>query len=296
MQGNLESNVESEGQEAPARAPRNVSRGERAASLALGGVLLAWGGRRRTTALGAGLGLLGAALAGRGVTGRCPAYRAAGIDTAQQSLPKRLRAATRKARGTTGGVEIEERVTVNLPCEKLYERWRKLDRLPQILEHIESVHEGTDGRSHWVAAGPLGTRVEWDAEITEDRPGERIAWRSLPGSALENDGEVRFMPAPAGRGTELTVRIAYRPLAGEALAPLLRKLGGRQLREDLRRFKQWLEAGEVPTTDGQPHGRKRAKNESEEAPKKVRPGAQTMKKVRKAPADESEAAQEVNAS
>jgi uncharacterized membrane protein len=270
-----------------------VSRGERIASLALGGALLAWAGPRRRSALGAGLGTLGLALVGRGATGRCAAYRAAGIDTAQQSLSSRLRAKTRQARGTTGGVEIEQSLTVNRPCEKVYEAWRRLERLPEIFEHIESVHESTDGRSHWVAVGPFDTRVEWDAEMTADRPAERIAWRSLPGSAIENEGEVSFAPAPAGRGTELRVRIAYRPLAGQVLAPVLRKLSEHQVREDLRRFKQWIEAGEVPTTDGQPHARKRAQGDGEDAPKKQRPGAHTMKKVRRpqesAPAQERSA-------
>jgi uncharacterized membrane protein len=296
MQEEFDRNVEMEGagpgigaegedpeQTASGKRARNVGRNERAASVALGGLLLAYGGRRRNTALGAGLGLLGLALTGRGLTGRCAVYRAAGFDTAQRSIPQRLRAATRKARGTTGGVEIEQRLTVNRPCEKLYESWRRLERLPEIFDHIEAVHESTDGRSHWVAAGPFGAKVEWDAEITEDRPGECIAWRSLPGSVVENEGEVRFAPAPAGRGSEVTVRIAYRPLAGDTLAPLLRKLTNHQLREDLRHFKQWLEAGEVPTTDGQPHGRKRARGNGEDAPRKPRPGAHTMKKVRKAP-------------
>jgi uncharacterized membrane protein len=297
MEGEREQNGGGEEQQDPqgvrSRAPRNVSRGERIASLAAGGLLLAWAGPRRRSALGAGLGALGLALAGRGATGRCAAYRAAGIDTAQQSLSDRLRAKTRQARGTTGGVEIEQSVTVNRPCEKVYEAWRRLERLPEVFEHLESVHESTDGRSHWVAVGPFGTRVEWDSELTEDRPAERIAWRSLPGSAIENDGAVSFLPAPAGRGTELRVRIAYRPLAGQVLAPVLRKLSNAQVHEDLRRFKQWIEAGEVPTTDGQPHARKRAKGDGEESPKKQRPGAHTMKKVRRpqesAPAQERSA-------
>lgn len=238
------------GTEREERFPRNVGRAERMASIALGS-LLTWRGLRQQSALGRGLGAVGLALTGRGVTGRCPVYRAAGVDTshAQLSLP---------GLGRREAV-VERRITISALPEPLYERWRALERLPQIFEHLESVEqrEGNQ-RSHWVAKGPLGARIEWDAEITDDRPGERIAWRSTADSPVQTEGEVRFEPAPTGRGTELTVKLCYRAPAGAVLAPVFARLGDDTLREELRGFKRQIETGETPTTEGQPHGRSRS--------------------------------------
>lgn len=158
------------------------------------------------------------------------------------------------------GVSVERTVTVNRPVSELYGYWRDFGNLPRIMDHLESVTVADDGRSHWVAKAPLGTRVEWDAEIVEDRPNEALSWRSIPGSELPNRGSVRFKEAPVGRGSEVTVTLAYDPPAG-ALGAAVAKMFGeepdQQVREDLRRFKAVMEAGETPTTDGQPSGRER---------------------------------------
>jgi uncharacterized membrane protein len=117
----------------------------------------------------------------------------------------------------------------------------------------------SDQCSHWVARAPRGlTTLEWDAETTEDRENELIAWRSLPDADVDNQGVVRFQDAPDGRGTEVHVSIQYRPLAGaigDALARLLNPISSQLIKEDLRRFKRLLETGEIPTTEGQPTGR-----------------------------------------
>jgi uncharacterized membrane protein len=102
--------------------------------------------------------------------------------------------------------------------------------------------------------------VQWDAEIVTDTPNRVISWRSLPGSDVDTAGSVHFNMAPAGRGTEIRVSLKYDPPAGK-LGTFIARLFGenpeQQIRDDLARFKQIIEAGEIPRTDGQPHGRRR---------------------------------------
>ena len=125
------------------------------------------------------------------------------------------------------------------------------------MKHLESVERRDGNRSHWVAKGPAGTSVEWDAEVTRDETDALISWRSLEGSEVQNSGAVRFTPATGGRGTLVAVTLQYEPPAG-ALGMTIAKLFGEepnlQVREDLRRFKRLLETGEIPTTEGQSHG------------------------------------------
>ena len=126
------------------------------------------------------------------------------------------------------------------------------------MEHLQAVTVSGGNRSHWVAKAPLGQSVEWDAEIHNERENELIAWRSLEGSQVETAGSVHFTPAQAGRGTEVRVNLKYNPPAGQigiALAKLLGEAPDQQIRDDLRRFKQVMESGEIPTTAGQPSGR-----------------------------------------
>jgi uncharacterized membrane protein len=258
----------------------NVGTVERIASVAIAGLLsLAALRARRVRTARAGFGLLAAAFAGRGITGRCPAYRAAGIDTSDGGFPA-LGSGRREIR-------IAQRMTLCAPREKLYERWRDLENLPLILRHVEHVEVRGDRISHWVVGGTSGPKVEWDAEITEDRPGEIIAWKSLPGSDVLHEGSVRFSDAPPGRGSQIELTLCYRAGAEAPLSPLLRKLGEHEIREDLRRFKQWIEAGEIPTTEGQPSGRAKDRNRQRDAlPEKLdggerEPGSR-MKSVRPA--------------
>jgi len=133
------------------------------------------------------------------------------------------------------------------------------------MRHLESVEDLGGGRSRWVAAGPAGMRVEWEAEIINDVPNETIAWRSVEGSQIDNAGAVRFQPAPGDRGTEIRVTLEYNPPFGKPGA-LIAKLFGEepqvQIDEDLRRFKQLIEAGEFPTIEGQPTGKSPRPQES----------------------------------
>jgi len=155
-----------------------------------------------------------------------------------------------------GRMRAKTAATVNTSPEQAYRQWRDLERLPEFITHLESVKE-TGGRSHWVARAPGGRTVEWDAEIVEDVPGERIAWRSTEGADVDSSGSVRFAPAPGDRGTEIIVELEYAPpggAVGAAVAKLFGEEPNQQLRDDVRRFKQVVETGEVVVSEGTPDG------------------------------------------
>lgn len=154
-----------------------------------------------------------------------------------------------------GTLRVRKRITVNRPGEALYRCWRDFTNLPRFMERVESVQVSGDRRTHWRAKGPGGVTVEWDAEVTDEQPNELIAWRSLDTLPFQHSGVVRFEPAPGGRGTAVTVEMQYTPPGGAATAALARLIGvapDQQLREDLRRFKQLMETGQVvvPGTTG----------------------------------------------
>ncbi|MDQ3907634.1 MAG: SRPBCC family protein [Acidobacteriota bacterium] len=160
----------------------------------------------------------------------------------------------------TGGEGAEERgakhvtksIVIDSTPEELYQFWHDFERLPEFMRHLESVRTTGEGRSHWRAKGPAGSTVEWDAEITEDRPNELIAWRSVEGSEVYNAGAVRFEQATGKRGAIVTVDMDYTPpggLVGVVVAKLFGEEPDGQLQEDLRRFKQVIELGEVVLSD-----------------------------------------------
>ncbi len=159
-------------------------------------------------------------------------------------------------------------IAVNRSPEECYSFWRDLENLPRFMQHVESI-QVTDGtRSHWVVNGPGGRTFEWDAEITDDVPNELIAWRSVEGADVFNTGWVEFERAPAGHGTFVKVHIQYDPPAGKAgaaIAKLLGKEPGQLVKGDIRRFKNILETGEIPTIEGQPSGPRTAMGRLAEA-------------------------------
>lgn len=160
-----------------------------------------------------------------------------------------------------GRIAFTKGIAVNATPAQCYALWRDFEGLPRFMKHLEEVRMTGDRRSHWVARGPAGTRIEWDAETTADVRDTQIAWRSLPGSSIESEGSVSFEPAPADRGTVVRVNLRYRPPAGAAGSIVARLFGQDplvQVPEDLRRFKRLVETGEVPTIEGQSHGRRSA--------------------------------------
>jgi uncharacterized membrane protein len=168
----------------------------------------------------------------------------------------------------TAEVTLTAAVTVARPRGEVYDHWRRLDGLPEFMTHLDDVTVTGPRTSHWRATAPFGQTVEWDAEITHDFPGERIAWQSLDGAAVRNAGEVRFTAAPSERDTEVHVTLRYaRPggRGGQALARYFGEDPHQQLDDDLRRFKQVLETGEVVRSEGAPGG-KRARREFPQRP------------------------------
>ena len=152
----------------------------------------------------------------------------------------------------TQGIHAKGRCVVNRPLEEVYNFWRNFQNLPRFMRHLESVEDLGDGRSHWVAKGPAGMKVEWDATIVADVPGEVITWRSLENSDVDNAGAVRFEQAPGGRGTIVRVNFEYNPVGGVVGATIAKLFGeepSQQLDDDLRRFKQVMEVGEVVVSD-----------------------------------------------
>ncbi len=232
----------------PART--NVSANERWLSLVSGGTLAGLCLAGRTPPILSSLA--SGYLIYRAMTGNCPFYQVLGVSTSDSTNPQTAIAAGH-------GTRVEHAVTVNKPASEVYRFWRDLENLPRFMTHLIDVDTTTDGRSHWVAKGPLGLKVEWDAEIVTDTPNKVIAWRSLDGADVDTAGSVHFNELPHGRGTEVHVELKYDPPVGKlgtAIAKLVGHSPEAQIKADMRRFKQIIEAGEIPTTRGQPHGKR----------------------------------------
>jgi uncharacterized membrane protein len=168
-------------------------------------------------------------------------------------------------------VHIETSITVNKSAEEIYSFWRDFKNLPLFMKNLESVTEIDRWNSHWVAKGLGGAKVEWDAEIYNEKENELISWRSLENADVVNAGSVRFERAPFGHGTYVRVTINYNPPAGRLGATLAQLLGAEPaqlIKADLRLLKQFLEAGEIATVAGQTSGRADApaEDEVEESP------------------------------
>jgi uncharacterized membrane protein len=181
--------------------------------------------------------LAGAPLVYRGATGHWP-------------VPQSV---AQKASDAMASRPIEASILIDKPPAELYAFWRRLENLPRIMKNLEQVVDLGDGRSHWVGKSALGLKAEWDAEIVDEQEGRRLSWSSLPGSQVHNAGTVWFDESSNGRGTMVRVSME---IGGIGLK-VGKTLGGvtlQQVKEDLKRFKELMETGEIPTTDGQPHG------------------------------------------
>jgi len=157
-----------------------------------------------------------------------------------------------------GNIHLEHCITVSRPPEQVYRFWRNFENLPRFMKNIASVRILGPTRSHWIVKGPMGRSLEWDAEIIHDQENVLVAWRAVEGADVMNAGSVRFLPLHWGRRTEVKVALNYEPPGGKMGDLLTRLIGERpedQIREDLHRFQQVLETGEVATIEGQPRGR-----------------------------------------
>jgi uncharacterized membrane protein len=233
-----------------ARSRRNISELERWGSVAAGTALTLYGLSRRRPS-GFVLAIFGGLLIRRGALGHCDVYDALGLNTASSAGD------TRRVLAGKGGSLVDEATTVNRPAAELYQFWRNLENLPTFMDHLESVEQISETLSRWRAIGPGGATVEWTAEIINEVPNQLIAWRSIEGSDVVSAGSVHFEDAGGNRGTRIRVRLQYSPPGGKvgtAVAKLLGRDAATEIREDLRRLKQLLEAGEVATTKGQPRG------------------------------------------
>lgn len=244
------------------KRPINVASTERWAFAIGGGALAVYGLTRRSKG-GLLLSALGAGMLYRGTTGHCNVYEALGVSTATSREGESRSDVARD-------VHMEKSITINKPPDELYSFWREFRNLPRFMKHLESVTPLESGRSHWVAKGPAGEAVEWDAEIYNEKENELISWRSLPGSEFVNAGTVRFERAAGGRGTVVRVTMNYNVSGGRVTAALARLVGQspeQLVAEDLRRLKQILETGEIATIEGQSSGR--AENAHLIAPQKT---------------------------
>jgi uncharacterized membrane protein len=156
---------------------------------------------------------------------------------------------TRAALGGARGILVHEAMRIEKPLDEVFRFWRQLDNLPRVMTYLESITDLGGGRSHWIAKGPAGVKVQWDAELVNEVANKVIAWRSLPGADVITAGSVNFDSVRGGRTTEVSVRLQYAPPAGSAgswLATIFGREPAQTIREDLRHVKQILEAGEIP--------------------------------------------------
>ncbi|MEV7327338.1 SRPBCC family protein [Micromonospora sp. NPDC093244] len=205
-----------------------------------------------------------------GVTGAVVGITVVDLLTAVQATRAKRIGSAMAVRGLYGGgsMELTATTTIRKPPPKVYAFWRDLDNLPTFMAHLEQIRATGDRTSHWSASAPFGKNVEWDAEIVDEAPGERISWRSTGNADVPNAGTVRFVPAPDGVSTEVHIVMSY-DVPGGAVGKAVAKYFGeephQQLDDDLRRLKQVLETGQVVRSEGAPRG-KRARKEFPQRP------------------------------
>lgn len=217
----------------------NVGNSERIVSALAGGLLAMWGLRRKGT-IGYGAAAVGAELLYRGSTGHCHAYSAMGISTRDRS---RIGRPSELDHERT--IDVRHGVIVNRPRQELFAIWRNFAMLPQFMAHLERVDVLTPTTSRWVTKGPAGTKVEWDAEIVDERDGEWIAWQSVEPAQVPNNGTVMFRDLGGDR-TEVLVTLEVQPPAGK-LGDMVARMFGRSPQQEVRRaldtFKRMVESG-----------------------------------------------------
>ncbi|GAB3675044.1 SRPBCC family protein [Halopiger thermotolerans] len=237
--------TDANGSESDSQSQGTVGRGERIASVALGGLLVARGLRRRSLG-GAATALAGGGLVYRGITGRSRLYRlleSSGVDT-EQLMPQ--------AETETGRPAVDRSITVGESADELADYWRDPDRLSRIVGEFAEISEPAAGDGHrWRVQGPLDRTYEWETRLVEDDD-DRLRWEAREGAPVTHEYAVSFEPEPGGRGTIVTLEVEYEPPGGAVGDAAMERLGfapeivaGRIL----GRFKSLAETGEIPTTE-----------------------------------------------
>jgi len=235
----------------------NVPPPERLLSTVSGGAL-AFSGLSRRGWSGALQTVVGGVLLYRGITGHSFVYQALHINRAQHPFPS-INITSIPDRE---GFRVQRSLTIRRSPQDLYAFWRNAENTPLYIPLIESVHKIDERRSHWIATSPIGQRMEWDVEITQDQPGRLIGWQVYNKASIGNGGNISFREAPRQRGTITTLEVdfvGHKGLQNTLEIPVIGKVTGLFLEswvlETLRCFKALMETGEVPTLTGQPTGR-----------------------------------------
>ena len=148
--------------------------------------------------------------------------------------------------------------TIGMPVEEVFAFFRDFSNFPTFMKDVKEVRVLSPGKTHWVIELGNGLKAEWDAEITAERKGEMISWKSVEGSEVETWGSVWFSPAPRDYGTIVGLDLSY-SVPGGKLTELLTKFTGEDPDSlaliNLRRLKGYLETGVIATVEGQTSGR-----------------------------------------
>jgi uncharacterized membrane protein len=226
----------------------------------LGGGLLGLYGLARRSPLGLVLGLAGAAMLARGVTGQ--PLRSL-LSTRQ--LSDRMGGKLSSTLGGTlsGGlsqtIDFEKSIHIDASPEEVYDLWNNYENFPRFMSHVVEVKDLGRRRSHWVVKGPGGSEFAWNSVLTEQNRPQRLAWRSEPGAEIPQSGSIQFEPHRGG--THVTVRMSYTPPAGvigHGLATLLGADPKAQMDDDLARMKAFVERGAAPPRAADDAGRARS--------------------------------------
>ena len=228
----------------------NVGRGERLVSVISGG-LLAFYGLKRSNWGGIITAILGGELLRRGLIGHSYLYQLLDISTFEESP------STVAPLPHNEGFQVRRAITIEKPTEELYRLWCDVEMASMYMHHIHAVHATGERTSHWVGELPGGARIEWDSEVTEDVPNRLIAWQTTGKALTGTAGQITFTPVPHRKATEVRVTMDFPPVVG-ALGTSVGMLFAhgleQEVRENLRRFKELAETGEIATTEGQPSG------------------------------------------
>lgn len=151
-------------------------------------------------------------------------------------------------------IHLKSSVNIDREAREIYNFWRSFVQLPRVMTFLDRVEDRGGDLTHWIVAGPKGSTLEWDSEVVEDLPGERLSWKSLPGSEVQTWGSVQFQDNSQDRGTDVIVDLNFEPsgvITGPAVGHFLKRIEKTLLNQNLRNLKVYMETGEVPTNKRQ---------------------------------------------